>query len=387
MLKDELQLLRGLVNTLLGAVGGHLITGYPPDLATLLAAECPRIKKMWSGLLFSRATDNVIKRYVGFQQQILLDLSDELYKAISSNTPVAAQGDDEAMMTYSQLLLEALLGLNHFLVHYFNSYVNKQLNLPAAAIPEARKGISEIARRFTVDFQNVTLDGQLKGCILDYLNDIGLADSTLPLTYRSREYLLSFVESLSVAVSSSENDGDLTATVAETLFYLNFNHHAFGQWHREDIAGKKMGVGKPDQLDVLRKQMLLLKTMPVVLTRSYDPAILPINILLENWLNAMIKEEKGPLGKDPPDKIELKLTVAQLALLIRLLYEEGVFAMKNIAGLLRFFSGHFMSKKQEHISYGSMNKLYYSGDQFTGYAVRALLLKMVAKINKMFFPA
>jgi len=86
------------------------------------------------------------------------------------------------------------------------------------------------------------------------------------------------------------------------------------------------------------------------------------------------------------NKIELKLTVAQLALLIRLLYEEGIFAMKNIASLLRFFSMHFMSKKQEHISHGSMNKLYYSSDQFTGIAVKELLLKMIAKINKMFFP-
>jgi hypothetical protein len=69
-----------------------------------------------------------------------------------------------------------------------------------------------------------------------------------------------------------------------------------------------------------------------------------------------------------------------------LLYEEGIFALKNITALLKFFSFRFTSKKQEHISYGSMNNLYYSADQFTGYAIRELLLKMVAKVNKMFFP-
>jgi len=127
-----------------------------------------------------------------------------------------------------------------------------------------------------------------------------------------------------------------------------------------------------------------------MLTMGYDPKIPPINVQLENWLNELIKQG-GYLVElaeiDQPEKIELKLTVAQLALLIRLFYEEGVFAMKNIAAILRFFSSHFMTKKQERISYGSMNKLYYSGDQFTGYAVRELLLKLVAKINKMFFPA
>ncbi|WP_179414593.1 hypothetical protein HDF19_00390 [Mucilaginibacter sp. E4BP6] len=84
--------------------------------------------------------------------------------------------------------------------------------------------------------------------------------------------------------------------------------------------------------------------------------------------------------------MELKLTIAQLALLLRLLYEEGIFVVISIASLLRFFSLHFMSKRQKQISYGSMNKLYYSGDQFTGYAVRELLLNMVNRLNKMFFP-
>lgn len=86
------------------------------------------------------------------------------------------------------------------------------------------------------------------------------------------------------------------------------------------------------------------------------------------------------------NKMELKLTIAQLALLLRLLYEEGIFVVISIASLLRFFSLHFMSKRQKQISYGSMNKLYYSGDQFTGYAVRELLLNMVNRLNKMFFP-
>jgi len=169
---------------------------------------------------------------------------------------------------------------------------------------------------------------------------------------------------------------------------MNFNHHSFCQWYQEVIEVKKSSLRPHDQLAMLTKQLLMLKSMPVMLTMSFDPKVLPINSQLENWLNEYIRHETAQpdIPDEPPGKIELKLTVAQLALLIRLLYEEDVFAMKNIAALLKFFSNHFMSKKQEHISYGSMNKLYYSGDQFTGYAVREILLKMVAKINKMFFP-
>jgi len=181
----------------------------------------------------------------------------------------------------------------------------------------------------------------------------------------------------------------LTHSVTEVLFYLNFNHSSFCQWYQDSVGTKKESLRPRDQLPMLTKQLRILKSIPVMLTIGFDLKIPPVNEQLENWLNEYIRHQTFQFelsNTDQPEKLELTLTVAQLALLIRLLYEEGIFALKNIAALLRFFSGHFMSKKQEHISYSSMNKLYYSGDQFTGYAVRELLLKMVGKINKMFFP-
>lgn len=92
------------------------------------------------------------------------------------------------------------------------------------------------------------------------------------------------------------------------------------------------------------------------------------------------------LEKDAPAKLELGLTVAQLVMLLRFLQAEGVFGTLRVATLLRFFSKYFRTRKQVQLSYGSMNKLYYSGDQFTAAFIRDLLLKMVARINQVYFP-
>jgi hypothetical protein len=388
MIKDELKLLAKFAIAFFSEAHNESLETI--DLQNgqeaLITTECQRIKKVWTELLFSDVKDQVIKRYIWFQQQILLDLADKLYQQIQKHKQSVIQ--ENSVLKFSEILLELLLELKDFQIQYFNSYINQESKIPDAATPSIRKKMSEAAEKLSASLQYVELDVHLKACICDYLGGVSATAISFPINYRSAEYFIQLTETLGVTIAFDDSR-DLTYSVTEALFYLNFNHNSFCQWYQEDIIRKKIILEIADQLPMLKKQLLVLKTMPVILTMSYDRDILPINVLLEKWLNEYIKEEHlhlDLLEMNFSNKIELKLTVAQLALLIRLLYEEGVFAMKNIAGLLRFFSRHFMSKKQEHISYGSMNKLYYSGDQFTGYAVRELLLRMVAKINKMFFP-
>lgn len=389
MLKDELNLLEDFVNAFFSEERNENLstTNLENGQDAIITVECQRIKKVWTELLFSDAKEQVIKRYVWFQQQILLDLADKVYQQIQQ-AKQSASLNNYSIQTFSEFLLERLLELKDFQIQYFNTYVNQETKIPDAVIPAIRKKMAEAAEKLSASMQYVELDVQLKACIRDYLDGISAMDISIPMNYRTAEYFFQFTETLGVTIAFEDNR-DLTHSITEALFYLNFNHSSFCQWYHENLTRESLTLRENDQLPMLKRQLIVLKTMPVISTASYDPDLISVNNLLENWLNEYIKEKSNHqdmLETDISHKIELKLTVAQLTLLIRLLYEEGVFAMKNIAGLLRFFSKYFMSKKQEHISYGSMNKLYYTNDQFTGYAVRELLLKMVAKINKMFFP-
>ena len=389
MLKDEMKLLAQLTDEFLSGIRTNELpaTDYQNEQEARINSECQRIKKVWTDVLFSQANDQVIKRYTWFQQQIILELADRIYQPIEKRRKTVFQ-ETYPVLKLAVFLLEHLLELKDFQIQYFNSYINGDGKIPDAAIPAVRKKMSDVAEELSSSLQNVEMDAHLKACIRDYLDDIIAIDAIYPISYRSAEYLIQLAENLSVTIAF-EGNRDLTHSITEVLFYLNFNHQSFCQWYQEDLINKKTMLRTSDQLQMLMKQLLVLKSIPVILKMSYDPKILPVNLQLENWLNEYIKNENYQVDQlkiDQPQKIELKLTVAQLTLLIRLLYEEDVFAMKNIAALLRFFSDHFMSKKQEHISHGSMNKLYYSGDQFTGYAVREILLKMIDKINKMFFP-
>ncbi|MFI5163336.1 MAG: hypothetical protein ACHQHN_18800 [Sphingobacteriales bacterium] len=314
--------------------------------------ECSRIRSVWTALLFSGAREDMIRRHIRYAQRALLDVTAAAYK------------DDP------QSRLAHLMSLNDFLFHYFHAYIDPEI--PAfTLIGEQQAAQAEKVRSQLKTESNAGLTA----IVLGYID--GFTTAETPVTYRSAAYFSHFTETLSRELAGG-NKQDLT----QVLFYLNFNDNHFYRWYTDHLLRQEEAIKPADRPAFLRRALLNLQAMPVAATMSYDPLLLPIHQQLANWLEIHMKIETPELSS----KLELKLTVAQLSLLLRLLYEEDVFTVKRIASLLRFFSSHFMSKRQEQISYGSMNKLYYSPDQFTAYAIREILLKMTAKTNKMFFP-
>jgi hypothetical protein len=335
----------------------------------LFVKECHRIKKVWTDLLFSQAKEDQLRRYSRYQQQALLDLTDKVYRLAAD----------------ANLVLAQLLSLNDFLIHYFNGYIDPEIKIPELTLLGIFEQLTADSEKISSQLGHAKLDRGLKDVLLGYIAEFTPANIS-PVTYRSLDYFRRFLQTTARELAEG-NSQNLTNDFTEALCYLNFNERRFYHWVQDDILRQKAAIKPQDQQAFLRRILLILKSMPVART-SYDPLLAPINQQLVNWLENYIKnetQEAAVTEAEQSRKLGLKLTVAQLALLLRLLYEEDIFVIKNIAALLRFFSYRFMSKKQEHISYGSMNKLYYSTDQFTGYAVRELLLKMTAKINKTFF--
>ncbi|NHA03303.1 hypothetical protein G7092_05840 [Mucilaginibacter sp. HC2] len=383
MLKDELKLLAEWAARFSSAYlpVDPLAKTFLTEQVSLYQAECMRIKKVWTDLLFSQAKDHVIKRYISFQQQVIQELADNIYE-------LSATSKDRLRAEPAEALLACLLDLRNFQIQYFNTFINENGRLPRAVLPALSGKITESAKRLIEVLPTTEMDVYLRTCILDYLSGVIGTGHLLSGTYREVEYISSFLKNLTVILAVRDGQ-NLTEHVTEMLFHINFNHNVFIKWYQEDVERKMESFGTAEQDGLLMKQLLLLKSIPVSITTSYDPSLPPVSISLEIWLKEYIKQVdlQGEFSdSEKTGKLELKLTVAQMALLIRLFYEEGVFALKNITELMKFFAVHFTSKKQGHISYGSMNKLYYSADQFTGYAVRELLLKMTAKVNKMYFP-
>ena len=96
--------------------------------------------------------------------------------------------------------------------------------------------------------------------------------------------------------------------------------------------------------------------------------------------------ENHDLFQPPNEKLSLNLSVAHLACLTRLFFEENLFNNARLTGIFKFIACHYSTKRQTDISTGSLSKEYYSTSQVTAAVVRGILLKMVARINRNFFP-
>ena len=80
-------------------------------------------------------------------------------------------------------------------------------------------------------------------------------------------------------------------------------------------------------------------------------------------------------------KIKLELSVAQLACLLKALVDNKIIRNTNVMGLLRFFSGHTITKKTEKISLDSLRGKYYNIEWNTRQAVADMLEAITKKLN------
>ncbi|MFD0749236.1 hypothetical protein ACFQZS_03720 [Mucilaginibacter calamicampi] len=306
-----------------------------------LKEECRRIRDAWLRVLFSQK-EEITRRYVRYQQELLLEIAD------GSHEPA---------------LLASALELNDFLLRHFKAHLDPDTKIPRAAMPGIRQRIKAAG---------ASVRGAIAGqFLLEYLDEI---EHATHLTYREQDYFFAFCDAVVAAAEDQQRWIDM-------LCRMNFNHSGFCKWYQARLEQQIRAKGAKERMIFLKSQLINARAMPHATGLAYDPALPSVSEQTATWLFLLIQEET-----EAEQKIALHVTVAQLALLIRLLVEEDFIATQQIAGVLRFFCAHFKTRKQENISYSSMNKLYYSADQFTAFAVRAMLQKMVARTNKTFFP-
>lgn len=371
-------------------VPGNSSPQQPGERHLAMIMETRRVKMVWSALLSSSVKDYVLKRYVTYHQTLLADLSDRLFVWLSDKGQSHGPDLPPGELSPGQVLLDCLLKLLAFLEQYFEAYFNSAGKLPEALTGDALTGIGGHAATIIQVLDEQGIEQSLKRCLMDYLEMLPKDSYRSKLNFHTARYVRDMALFLNPA-HLNYREGDRNSIITDSLLYLNFNFPGFLVWYREEINRKISTLTtREERLLFLIEELVRIKTSPVMLSVACELSLPPLAELLENCLNELIKKESGryfPRGPgDSEKKLGLSLSVTQLSLFIRLLYEEGFFTLKNITAILRFTAKHFTTKRQEHISAVNMGRTYYGTDQFTAAAVKDLLLRMLARLNRMFFP-
>lgn len=197
--------------------------------------------------------------------------------------------------------------------------------------------------------------------------------------------------------SSIKNDASALSNelLIEILYKLNFNSVDLFHYITTHIE-KEVGLKETDaeKKDLLYHYQKVYKQRLVKTNVIYQNSLIPLKAQILTWLKEEIfflkkvsdssktkETDKAPISNEP-NKIITKLSVAQLAYFLRVMYEIGMISVKSQWDIFRFLQENFSSKKKEIISTQSLNNKYYNVEESTKTVIKDVLIKMINYINK-----
>jgi len=397
LLEYELKKLQGLAAQLAPDAAGAEFSALNSvnEKRQMIEKECGRISEALTKAIFTTAKENLVERYIQYHQTGLIELADQLQTYLPGVAANVNEPDSEITEMIRSFISQAFNLLN-YIERFFSKYFNLDAKIPDAyrliAFTEMSEPIELVITRLEEHIQ----PKELKECITLYLRSFSYPRFPANLNFRNLIYLKEFVREL-LDVFSSADVKDWEQKIMMTLIYLNFNNLDFFNYYQTAIKTETdLTDSREDYLKTLTRSLTVIKNLQTKPSFTYHPSWPTIKQMLESWLNdeiaiavmpGAITGQHGVVAAQIfTEKQILNLSVAQIACLVKLLYEEGFFGTTSISDILKFIVAHFRSKRQQQISYGSLSKEYYSIDQVTAAVLKDYLTRMIAKINKTYFP-
>lgn len=332
-----------------------------------------QIYSAWEAVLFSNTPEATLVRYFHYH----LD-------SISTTSITLSNSQDSEKYLLSQNELLALIDhLQKFYFSYFNDDAIAPIIYHQRLVSQLNGDICAIQKTL----KSSDLNASLIACLLKWFSVMSEDIGKVKFTFRSLSYFGCIIHQLGSLDCHSHNAEKLLVSL---LIRSNFNNLSFFVYYQDTIRNA-FGDFRHTQerLNYLVEQKAEVSSSPEAKNIAFDPSWPSIKTIIGDWLKEEIVLAEKFLTKGSEvvvPKIPLEMSVAHLSCLIRLLYEESVFATQNLQFIFKFFAGHYQSKRQAVISPGSLSKEFYSIDQHTAARVRDLLQRMVLRINRNFFP-
>ena len=122
---------------------------------------------------------------------------------------------------------------------------------------------------------------------------------------------------------------------------------------------------------------------------SYNPKFPNIKCILQEWIQYEILQhekeydafEKEQLNRELNTKLETSMSVAEIAFLLKLLMAEGIITNKTQTEVVEIASMTFKTKRQESISFSSLQNKFYNTEQGTKEKLKKMLLLLIDHIK------
>ena len=321
------------------------------------------------------------EQYVKVNQTLLIRILDKLF-AYSQIEPL----NENILLVYNTIS-QHLQSTLDFVEDFFNNYFDHNEKVPEPYIGIAKENIKKQVEQLKhIISKQESTDTFLTNIVFDSIQYL-LGAESIVITYNRLSYHKMLLnELLSQKVMQS------TQGIKEALYYINYNEDNFITYEYEWLKQitEELSTNQ-EKIAALRFEQKKINQLPFKPNYHYNPNMPSLKDQVNRWINEEVKfleniqlPEKGREKlNENEDKIHTSLSVAKLAVILRLLVVDKIIINRTVAPMLRVAAKIFTTLQTDNISFGSLETKYHAPDKATINAVRDMLFKWINLLGKL----
>ena len=350
----------------------------------LLSEQVAIVQERMVQHVYQLSSDKKARKYVQDHQRNLLTYANQVLRYL----------DEEKSSLYSlpqaytlpdvyRLILLNVEELIDYLEQHFGQYLDDDGPLPNHHQTAYASRLTQLWRTLRVRLSGATLSTELVTLLEEAFNEV----TQLP-TQKTTYTQLSYLHKLLQALGEQESVTD--EVVSTVLCRINFNSQAFFNWFTALINDKLSSqTTMEERMGTLHRYRKFCKQLPTDSSLSYQPQRESIGQQLVTWVDEEIVYLRAigaapeTFQEQPTPRIKTKLSVAELSLLIRVLFEVDILPTQTKANVYRQFSQVFDSVGKEEISVKTLRNLQYQPSRHTITELKGKVIAMMNFLNSL----
>jgi hypothetical protein len=321
------------------------------------------------------------EQYVKVNQTLLIRILDNLF------TYSQARPSNENMLLLYNAISQDMQSTLEFVEEFFNNYFDHNEKVPEPYLAAAKENMKKQVKQLKlIGSKQENTDGFLTNILLDSIQHL-FAGESIVITYRLLSYHKMLLnELLSQKVMQS------TQSIKQALYYLNYNEENFVAYEYERLEElTKALLTHQEKIAALRYEQKNINQLPLKPNCCYNLSMPWLKDQINGWIDEEVKflenmqlpAKVANNQNENEDKIHTSLSVAKLAVLLRLLVIDKIIINRTVAPMLRVAAKIFTTLKTDDISFGSLETKYHASDKATINAVKDMLFKWINILGKL----
>ena len=344
-------------------------------------AEREKVRSLLVDGIINRPKIRDKQQYIQVNQALLIRLLDKLY----SYKKLPGLGDK--ILHLYDIVSQHLEATLNFIEDFFSNYFDRNERAP---MPYFSSSIDELCRKLelleTALEANVDVGAELGAILTRNFENFCLGGRT-SATYNELYYQRNLMnELLTDETLATEN------SIKEVLFFFNFNNDDYIAYLYQNLTSLTESLAtRREKIAALRFEQKTINQLRTKMNTILNSNMPSIKEQVNQWIEEEIKFLEADITNETitktenelEDKIHTSLSVAKLALLLRLMIIDKIIVNRVVAQVLRITVRTITTLQTENIAFGSLETKYHNPDRGTINAVKDMLFRWINILNKL----